>query len=45
MIRVAIKDGRILSGAFPRRAHGLVVEWLELHRDELLEDWRLAVGR
>ena len=45
MIRVAIEDGRILSGTFPRRAQGLVLEWLELHRDELLEDWRLALAR
>ena len=21
------------------------MEWLELHRDELLEDWRLALAR
>ena len=45
VIRVAIEDGRILSGTFPRRAQGLVLEWLELHRDELLEDWRLALAR
>ena len=45
MIRVAIEDGRILSGTFPRRAQGLVLEWLELHRAELLEDWRLAQQR
>ncbi len=45
MIRVAIDDGRVLSGTFPRRAQGLVLEWLELHRAELLEDWRLAQQR
>ena len=44
-IRVDIETGEILSGAFPRRAHRLVLEWFELHRDELLEDWNLAQDR
>ena len=44
-IRVEITSGRILSGTLPRRAQGLVLEWLELHRDELLADWRLAEER
>ena len=44
-IRVAIEDGRILSGTFPRRAHSLVQEWTTLHRDELREDWVLARQR
>jgi hypothetical protein len=26
-------------GDFPRRALRLVLEWTELHRQELLEDW------
>jgi len=45
MIRVAIENGQILSGTFPRRAQGFVLEWLALHRHELLEDWRLARQR
>jgi hypothetical protein len=44
-IRVNIETGEILSGAFPRRAQRLVLEWLELHRNELLEDWNLALDR
>ena len=44
-VRIAIEDGRVLSGEFPRRARGLVLEWLELHRDELREDWLLAKQR
>ena len=31
-----------MTGKFPRRLRGLVLEWLELHRVELLEDWELA---
>ena len=38
---VGIRDGNI-RGEFPRRARGLVLEWLELHRDELLADWNRA---
>lgn len=44
-VRVATEGGSILSGEFPRRARGLVLEWLELHRDELREDWLLAKQR
>ena len=45
MIRVAIENGKILSGTFPSRAQGFVLEWLALHRPELMEDWRLARQR
>lgn len=44
-IRVNIETGEILSGKFPRRAQNLVLEWFELHRAELLEDWKLAENR
>lgn len=44
-VRVDIQTGEILSGAFPRRAQKLVLEWLEMHRSELMEDWRLAEER
>jgi hypothetical protein len=26
----------------PKRALNLIFEWMDLHRDELLEDWDLA---
>jgi hypothetical protein len=32
----------VVEGKFPRRALGHVIEWLGLHRDELLADWDLA---
>lgn len=44
-IRVEIETSAILGGNFPRRARKLVLEWTELHREELLEDWRLAEER
>jgi len=40
-ITVEIESGRV-NGAFPKRAQAHVLEWLELHRIELLEAWSLA---
>ncbi|CAN5156866.1 DUF4160 domain-containing protein [soil metagenome] len=40
-ITVSIRDG-IVNGEFPRRAQGLVLEWLEQHRAELVADWDRA---
>jgi len=40
-ISVHIRDGAV-NGRFPRRAQAHVLEWLELNRDALLEDWDLA---
>ena len=34
--------GGIAHGDFPKRAPRLVLEWLDLHRDELLADWELV---
>jgi len=33
---------RIYRGGLPRRAHNLVIEWADLHRAELIEDWQRA---
>lgn len=39
---ITIKDG-IITESLPRRALNLVYEWLDIHKDELLENWnRLA---
>jgi hypothetical protein len=32
----------VLRGDLSPRTFGLVREWASLHRDELMEDWRLA---
>jgi hypothetical protein len=32
----------VIRGELPSRAHAMVLEWASLHRDELLEDWKLA---
>ena len=43
---VAIDTLEILGGSLPDRAHRLVREWAQLHRDELVESWeRARAGR
>jgi len=32
----------VLEGRLPRRALNLALDWAELHRDELLDDWNLC---
>ena len=40
-VTVEIDSARV-NGNFPTRAQSHVLEWLELHRAELLETWLLA---
>lgn len=40
-----IESLTISSGALPRRAQELVLDWTELHQQELLEDWRLCMAK
>lgn len=39
---VRIADGQFIEGRLPRTARKLVLEWRELHLDELLANWKLA---
>ncbi|MCU0285286.1 MAG: DUF4160 domain-containing protein [Acidobacteria bacterium] len=39
----SILDGNILAGELPPNKHKLVVAWIEIHRDDLMADWELAV--
>ena len=39
-ITVDIQSGAV-NGDFPKRALRLVLEWLNLHKDELFESWYL----
>jgi hypothetical protein len=36
---VEISTLSVVEGEIPPRVHGLVTEWAELHRDELLANW------
>ena len=40
-ISVEVESGAI-HGQFPARALKLVVEWKDLHKPELLDNWQLA---
>jgi hypothetical protein len=43
-ILLTIETLETLGGSLPKRAKALVVEWALEHRNELLEDWDLAVS-
>ena len=40
----AIEDGKLLSGKLPVKKHKLVVAWIEIHQEDLIADWELAVN-
>lgn len=41
-----IQTLRVYAGDLPRRAHNMVLEWADLHRQELIECWaRSQAGR
>ncbi len=40
-VKVNILTG-VVEGRFPRRALRHVLEWYELHKDELFENWQLC---
>ncbi len=40
--QIDIRTLETLEGRLPNRALALVLEWAALHRDELMEDWRLC---
>jgi Domain of unknown function (DUF4160) len=39
-----INDSELIAGALPNKQMRLVQAWIEIHRDELLADWVLAVN-
>ena len=41
---VSIPDGEVLDGNFPPAKMKLLLAWVELHKDELVADWDLAVS-
>lgn len=38
-----IPDGEVLEGSLPRGKMKLMAAWIELHQDELMANWQLAV--
>lgn len=41
---IAIEDGQMLAGGMPPRQLRMVQVWIDIHRDELMADWELAVA-
>lgn len=39
---IQISTREVIQGELPRRALNLVQEWAMIHREELLDDWRLC---
>lgn len=39
---IAIQTLELMEGKMPRRALELVLDWAELHQNELLENWDLC---
>lgn len=40
----SILDGELLAGVIPVAKAKLVQAWIEIHREDLLADWELAVN-
>ena len=41
---LGIDDGEVFSGSLPPAKLKLVQAWIEIHREDLLVDWKLAVA-
>ena len=41
---IALDNGEVLEGDLPGVKMKLVQAWLEIHKDELMADWQLAVS-
>ena len=41
---LSVPDGDLLDGSLPPAKLKLVTAWIEIHRDELVADWELAVS-
>ena len=39
---ISIEDGEVLTGELPAKNLKLVQAWVEIHKEELLADWKLA---
>jgi hypothetical protein len=40
----SIEDGKLLAGKFPKSKTCLVLAWIEIRREELNANWKLAVN-
>lgn len=40
---ISITSGEVIEGAIPNNKLRLVLAWIEIHKEELLADWKLAL--
>lgn len=40
----SIEDGDVIEGSLPKNKQRLVQAWAEIHKEDLMADWRLAVN-
>jgi len=40
---IAIEDGEIITGNFPKNKMKLVQAWIEIHQEDLIANWKLAI--
>jgi len=40
-----IENVRVLEGKIPKKQTRLAQAWIEIHKDELMENWKLAIAR
>jgi hypothetical protein len=41
---IEIPSGKVIEGKLPKPKQKLVDAWVEIHRDELVADWELAIN-
>lgn len=41
---ISIPDGKVLEGRIPSNKLKLVQAWIEIHKEDLMADWKLAVN-
>jgi hypothetical protein len=41
---IGIPEGEVLEGRLPPAKMKMVAAWVEIHKDELVADWQLAVS-
>jgi len=40
---IGIPEGQVIEGALPSAKLKLLAAWIEIHKDELMADWDLAI--
>jgi Domain of unknown function (DUF4160) len=41
---LSLEDGEVLSGKLPKNKLKLVQAWIEIHKEDLMVNWKLAVA-